>query len=138
MAVSGFNNRIFKMSEIEKEKLTREQWWHENALINHRLTWLLTAQIALFAGYGWIIEKVTLTVHDSTLYGRFVWLFPLLGLISALAFLVSIISAIREQTRIATKFPEIDFQADKWSSWGGWVAPIVTPLLFLLAWVVSL
>ena len=138
MAVSGFNNRIFKMSEIEKEKLTCEQWWHEDALINHRLTWLLTAQIALFAGYGWIIEKVTLTVHDSTLYGRFVWLFSLFGLISALAFLVSIISAIREQTRIAAKFPEIDFQADKWFSWGGWMAPIIIPLLFLLAWVVSL
>jgi len=91
------------MPEIEKEKLTRERWWHEDALINHRLTWLLTAQIALFAGYGWIIEKVTLTVHDSTLYGRFVWLFPLFGLMSALAFLMSIISAIREQTRIGLR-----------------------------------
>ena len=54
------------MPEIEKEKLTRERWWHEDALINHRLTWLLTAQIALFAGYGWIIEKVTLTVISLT------------------------------------------------------------------------
>ena len=66
--------------------------------------------------------------------GHFVWLFPLFGCISALAFLVSIISAIKAQTRIAAQFAEIDFPVDKW----GWVAPIVIPLLFLLAWVVSL
>ena len=122
------------MTEIEKEKLARERWWHEDVLINHRLTWLLTAQIALFAGYGWIIEKITQTGHDLVLYGRFVWLFPLFGIISTLAFLVSIITAIRTQTRIAAKFPEIDFPVDKW----GWVAPIVIPLLFLFAWLVSL
>ena len=122
------------MTEIEKEKLAREQWWHEDVLINHRLTWLLTAQIALFAGYGWIIEKIPQTGHDLILFGRFVWLFPLFGFISTLAFLVSIITAIRTQTRIAAKFPEIDFPVDKWE----WVAPIVIPLLFLFAWVVSL
>lgn len=126
------------MPEIEKEKLARERWWHEDVLINHRLTWLLTTHIALFAGYGWIIEKITQTGHDLILYGRFVWLFPLFGFISALAFLVSIISAIRTQTSIAAKFPEIDFPADKWCTWGRWVAPIVAPLLFLIAWLVSL
>ena len=52
------------MPEIEKEKLARDRWWHEDNLINHRLNWLLTAQIALFAGYGWIIEKITETGHD--------------------------------------------------------------------------
>lgn len=122
------------MPEIEKEKLARDRWWHEDALINHRLTWLLTAQIALFAGYGWIIEKITQTAHDLILYGDLVWLFPLFGFISALAFLVSIISAIKAQTRIAAKFPEIDFPVDKWA----WAAPIAIPLLFLLAWAVSL
>ena len=122
------------MSEIEKEKLARDRWWHEDNLINHRLNWLLTAQIALFAGYGWIIEKITETGHDLLLYGHFVWLFPLFGFISALTFLVSIISAIKAQTRIAAQFPEINFPVDKWE----WVAPIVIPLLFLLAWVVSL
>ena len=40
------------MSEIEKEKLTREQWWHEVALINHRLTWHLTAHIAFLVRLG--------------------------------------------------------------------------------------
>ena len=122
------------MSEIEKEKLARDRWWHEDNLINHRLNWLLTAQIALFAGYGWIIEKITETGRDLLLYGHFVWLFPLFGFISALAFLVSIISAIKGQTRIAAQFPEINFPVDKWE----WVAPIVIPLLFLLAWIVSL
>ena len=122
------------MPEIEKEKLARDRWWHEDNLINHRLNWLLTAQIALFAGYGWIIEKITETGHDLLLYGHFVWLFPLFGFISALAFLVSIISAIKVQTRIAAQFPEINFPVDKWE----WVAPIVIPLLFLLAWIVSL
>ena len=122
------------MSEIEKEKLARDRWWHEDNLINHRLNWLLTAQIALFAGYGWIIEKITETGRDLLLYGHFVWLFPLFGFISALAFLVSIISAIKAQTRIAAQFPEINFQVDKWK----WVAPIIIPLLFLLAWGVSL
>jgi hypothetical protein len=126
------------MSEIEKEKIAHDQWQHEDALINHRLTWLLTVQIALFAGYGWLIEKITQTGHDLILYGRFVWLFPFFGFLSALAILVSIISAIRAQTRIAAKFPEIDFPADKWSTREGWVAPIVIPLFFLLAWVVSL
>jgi len=53
--------------------------------------------------------------------GHFVWLFPLFGCISALAFLVSIISDIKAQTRIAAQFAEIDFPVDKW----GWVAPIV-------------
>jgi hypothetical protein len=126
------------MSEIEKEKLVRDRWWHEDALINHRLTWLLIAQIALFAGYGWIIEKITETGHDLILYGRFVWLFHLFGFVLALAFLVSIILALRTQTGIAEKFPEIDFPADKWCTWGRWVAPTVVPLLFLIAWIASL
>jgi len=126
------------VSEIENEKLARDRWCQEDALINHRLTWLLTAQIALFAGYGWIIDKITQTGHDLILYDRFVWLFPLFGFITALAFLVSIISALRTQTSIAVKFPEIDFPADKWCIWGRWVAPVVVPLLFLIAWLVSL
>ena len=83
---------------------------------------------------GWIIEKITETGHDLLLYGHFVWLFPLFGCISALAFLVSIISDIKAQTRIAAQFAEVDFSVDKW----GWVAPIVISLLFLLTWVVSL
>jgi len=32
------------MTEIEKEKLARDRWWHEDNLINHRLKCELRAK----------------------------------------------------------------------------------------------
>ncbi|TWW09427.1 hypothetical protein E3A20_14400 [Planctomyces bekefii] len=66
-----------------------ELWQREDDLINHRLTWLLTSQGLLFAGYGWIFPQPQLS--------GLAWVVAYLGLISSLLIAAGLVGAVIAQ-----------------------------------------
>ncbi len=73
----------------------REQWTHEDNLINHRLMWLILAQGLLFTAFG------TLSAGKARwlIYG-----FPLFGMTVALVIGISIAAAQRACEEIQRRF----------------------------------
>jgi hypothetical protein len=53
---SGATAGMMEVNEIKFFELTREQIRHEDSLIDHRMTWLLTLQAFLFAAYGFSLS----------------------------------------------------------------------------------
>lgn len=63
----------------------REQWTHEDNLVNHRLMWLILSQGLLFTAYG----SLTLDKHRWLVIG-----FPVFGMAVAAIIGVSILAAL--------------------------------------------
>jgi hypothetical protein len=57
----------FKDKELADWKRVRSAIEHENALVNHRLTWLLSSQGFLFAGFG--VVYASKNINELNLYG---------------------------------------------------------------------
>ena len=73
----------------------REQWTHEDDLVNHRLMWLMLSEGLLFTAYGTL----------ST--ARFQWLvvgFPFFGMAVAALIGVSIFTALAATERVQRQF----------------------------------
>jgi hypothetical protein len=43
---------------LEEKRLAHSRWWHEDALVHNRLTWLLQIQVILFTAYGVLIRSM--------------------------------------------------------------------------------
>ena len=63
----------------------REQWTHEDNLVNHRLMWLILSQGLLFTAYG----TLTIDKHRWLVYG-----FPVFGMAVAAVIGISIFAAL--------------------------------------------
>lgn len=75
----------------------REQWVHEDEVINHRMMWLILSQGLLFTAYG--------TLSGARLH----WLvygFPFFGIAVAALIRVSILSAIAAADVVRKRFDE--------------------------------
>lgn len=70
----------------------RKIWQHEDGLINHRLTWLLTSQALLFGGYGVAISsKSGFVTHNAA---DLTTAFCTIGTVSALVIQIGIVAAV--------------------------------------------
>lgn len=73
----------------------REQWTHEDNLVNHRLMWLILSQGLLFTAYG----SLTLDKHRWLVYG-----FPIFGMAVAAVIGISIMAALDSTRAIEAEY----------------------------------
>lgn len=74
-----------KLPDWELYHALREQWTHEDNLVNHRLMWLILSQGLLFTAYG----TLTMDKHRWLVFG-----FPVFGMAVAAVIGVSIFAAL--------------------------------------------
>jgi len=77
----------------------REQWTHEDNLVNHRTTWLILSEGLLFTAYGSLVSAKTTW---------FIYSFPLFGIAIAAVIGVSIYAALAATDDIKTRFDKAD------------------------------
>lgn len=112
----------------------REQWTHEDNLVNHRLMWLILSEGLLFTAYG--------TLSTAKLH----WLvfgFPFFGMAVAAVIAVSIFAALAATEEISKQYEEAGLNklvsltpTRRIGSRGKWAAqalPFVFGALWLLA-----
>jgi FtsH-binding integral membrane protein len=119
----------------EHYRALREQWTHEDHLINHRLMWLILAQGLLFTAYG------TLTAAKAR------WLifgFPLFGIAVAVVIGVSIFSALRAANNIQQRFDQAMLDRlcllapEGPTREGGMLAAKALPFVFGTLWILAM
>jgi hypothetical protein len=117
----------------------RDQWTHEDNLVNHRLMWLILSEGLLFTAYG--------TLSTAKLH----WLvigFPFFGVAVAALISVSIFTALAATDEIQRQFDEAgldvlcrlipDSRAGQRGKWAAKGLPFVFGTLWLLALTGSL
>lgn len=124
----------------------RDQIQHEDSLIMQRLAWLMAAQSFLFTAYA-ITANASPQPRNPALVKQQDLLFtiiPVVACLSGVLIYCSVIAGILVQNRVrdayATHvasvgdFPEI--QGSRFTYWLGLAAPILLPLVFLIAWLI--
>lgn len=84
-----------KLPNWELYRALREQWTHEDNLVNHRLMWLILSQGLLFTAYG----TLTFDKHLWLIYG-----FPVFGMAVAAVIGVSIFAALDSSRAIEAEY----------------------------------
>ena len=123
----------------EQWRALREQWTHEDNLVNHRMSWLILSEGLLFTAYG---------SHAATRISWLAWGFPFFGMTVAALIGVAIFTALGATEEIKKQFEQAGL-ADLCSlapaihvaNRGRWAAkalPFVFGALWLLALVSSL
>lgn len=83
------------LPDWDRYRALREQWTHEDNLVNHRLMWLILSEGLLFTAYG--------TLSTAKLH----WLvfgFPFFGMVVAAVIGVSIYAALAATDEITRKY----------------------------------
>jgi len=75
---------------------------HEDALINQRITWLITTNAFLFTGY-FLSQKPGSSQNFTELSGYLIWLIPLIGVVMSYTIKSGIEAAIM-QVRAANEW----------------------------------
>ncbi len=120
----------------ELYRALREQWTHEDNLVNHRLMWLILSEGLLFTAYG--------TLSTAKMH----WLvfgFPFFGMLVAAVIGVSIFAAIAATEYILEQFDASSVsqlchitpksRRAKRGKWAAQALPFVFGGLWVLAWL---
>lgn len=115
----------------ELYRALREQWTHEDNLVNHRLMWLILSQGLLFTAYG----TLSTAKHKWLVIG-----FPVFGMAVAAVIGVSIFAALDATAAIRKQFDEAGLNAlcsiaptTRTGHRGKWAAQAL-PLVFGALW----
>jgi hypothetical protein len=113
----------------------REQWTHEDNLVNHRLMWLILSQGLLFTAYG----TLSTARHHWLVVG-----FPLFGMAVAAVIGVSIFAALDATEAIRRVYDAAGLNRlcaltppSRSSHRGRW-APQALPFVFSVLWALAL
>ncbi len=113
----------------------REQWTHEDNLVNHRLMWLILSQGLLFTAFG----TLSTAQHRWLVIG-----FPLFGMAVAAVIGVSIFAALDATRTIKRQYEEAGLNrlcsltpASPTSQRGNW-ASLALPFVFAALWMLAL
>lgn len=124
-----------KLPDWELYRALREQWTHEDNLVNHRLMWLILSQGLLFTAYG------TLTTAKLS------WLvfgFPFFGMAVSAVIGVSIFAALAAIDEVNRQYQEAGLNALCRLSPGrqignrGKLAAQALPFVFGALWLLAL
>ena len=112
----------------------REQWTHEDNLVNHRLMWLILSQGLLFTAFG----TLSTAQHKWLVIG-----FPLFGMAVAAVIGVSIFAALDATAAIKRQYDDAGLNAlcsltpatptGRRGNWAAQALPFVFAALWLLA-----
>jgi hypothetical protein len=138
--------------DFERERHARDQWWQEDGLVNQRLTWLLTSQGVIGAGYAWLrhrIAEITVELakkdadlklldaqkHYRQLLTELSDLLVALGFAVSLLILIGIGSAIWAQHVLQKQhYPRCRLYITRVTTIGGHLAALAFPLLCIITW----
>jgi hypothetical protein len=124
-----------KLPDWELYRALREQWTHEDNLVNHRLMWLILSQGLLFTAYG--------TLSTAKLH----WLvlgFPFFGLAVSAVIGVSIFAALAAIEEVSRQYEDAGLNALCNLSPGrntgsrGKLAAQTLPFVFAALWLLAL
>ncbi len=124
-----------KLPDWELYRALREQWTHEDNLVNHRLMWLILSQGLLFTAYG--------TLSTAKLH----WLvfgFPFFGLAVSVVIGVSIFAALAAIKEVSRQYEQAGLNALCSLSPGrntgsrGKLAAQTLPFVFAALWLLAL
>jgi hypothetical protein len=122
-------------SDWELYRALREQWTHEDNLINHRLMWLILSQGLLFTAYG--------TLSTAKLH----WLvlgFPFFGMVVSAVIGVSIFAALAAIDELSAQYESASLHAlgDLWPGrrhlLRGKLAAQALPFVFGALWLLAM
>lgn len=143
----------------------REYVEHEDDLINHRTTWMITVQSFLWATYGFsyqkkyeILARLKETKIDITTlgsapaeYNGFMLLLSVVGLFTALVCYLSVRAAADSIESLRARWdmhpmkkfsdemlPAITGGGNPWASWFGILISKLMPVLFAVLWALSI
>jgi hypothetical protein len=122
---------------IEKEKLFLGRWENENVLIGQRLTWLLTSQTLLFAGYGIMVTKAMDACRQKELFlSSAASLVVVAGRALSGAILIGIVAALAAQIALHRQcVPKRKYLGvHPVTTALGWFTCVSIPAIFLAAW----
>jgi hypothetical protein len=124
-----------RAADWELYRALREQWTHEDNLVNHRLMWLILSQGLLFTAYG----TLTTDKHRWLVIG-----FPVFGMVVAAIIGVSILAALDATEAIRRQYERAGLNAlcsltpdSPMSHRGAWAAKAL-PFVFGTLWVLAL
>ncbi|MCX7099459.1 MAG: hypothetical protein NTV43_16315 [Methylococcales bacterium] len=123
---------------IEKRKFAHARWWQEDSLVNNRLTWLLTSQSFLFAGYGFIARggpNPNCPVPEQV--DALINVLPWLGLSVCIVIALAIRAAWQAQHILGDKYWEelkITIGVDDRTNSAGRMPGSLLPLIFGSCW----
>jgi hypothetical protein len=128
-------------SAEEAAKVRREKWTHEDALINHRLTWLLASQTLLLGAYGLLYQRLTDWFYcpDAKQLHHLKFMLeaiPWIGFVTSLLLLGGVVAALVAMQFIRNEAgtgnsPEVS----TWTTGGGWAAGGLLPVVFCGSWL---
>lgn len=124
-----------KLPDWELYRALREQWTHEDNLVNHRLMWLILSQGLLFTAYG--------TISTAKLH----WLvfgFPLFGMAVSAVIGVSIFAALAAIEEVNRQYERAGLNAlcslspGRHTANRGRLAAQSLPFVFAALWALAL
>ncbi|MEY8878102.1 MAG: hypothetical protein AB9M60_16440 [Leptothrix sp. (in: b-proteobacteria)] len=123
------------LSDWDLYRALREQWTHEDNLVNHRLMWLILSQGLLFTAFGTL----------STARHRWLTIgFPLFGMAVAAVIGVSIVAALAAANAIKRQYDAAGLNRlcaltpiSPNSHRGNWAA-LALPFVFGALWMLAL
>ncbi len=122
----------------------RHRLEHEDNLVNHRLSWILTSQAFLLSAYAillnapQVLRSDVLVRHHATL----VKIIPFVGFAAVMLMWLAILAALiamRDLRLCASKYQNPDARRIHGTSLTrilGMTAPVVIPIIFMSVWVV--
>lgn len=114
--------------------LRRSRLEHQDALVDHRLQWLSTSQAFLAAAYVLLFDR---SVDEPP---AFLWAVPSLGIAVCICIYVSIIAAVNTANNLSHGLADREklYPGSRSSRFLGNFAPLVLPLIFIVAWILAL
>lgn len=135
LPASALSSALAAPAGVPPARTTREEYLqrlvYENDLMNQRLTWLLTSQSLLFAGYGVILNAKLREQANN----RIAQTVMTLGASSSFLIWSGIIAAIGAIVRLHHESGQRDFVVWRWTNVVGWSVPLLLPLLFMGSWL---
>jgi hypothetical protein len=131
---------------LEEYRIVRSEIEHEDQLINHRLSWLVSSQSFLLTGFAISLNAPVsfLSPAHEQVSKKFFHLLPYAGLCTVALIYPTILAAIIAMARLrahARNGPPGDLppvQGTRLTLWMGNCGPILIPWIFAATWVALL
>jgi hypothetical protein len=125
--------------DLELEKNARQRWWHEDGLVNHRLSWLLVSQALLFAAFGSLSKPVAPGLPPvPEVFNKAIQLIPVVGIAVAVIVLLAAGAACWAQHKLQVeyknKIPGFELGVSTATTLLGWSPSILIPIAFAASW----
>ena len=132
------------------EEHGRQRWWHEDGLVNQRITWLLTTQGVVAGAYGFLVYRIcgvafgaaeSMPTGDVDGYlamlSRYAGLLVIIGIVTSFVSFAGTAAACLAQYLIARKY-QFGTGVSAFTTLLGWCTALATPVLCMVAWTIAI